>query len=408
MRGPRAARIVTAVACLLLASAQGAAGFLPTKLSGVAAASCSQAVTNLCPDERPRGHPPGGLVAGLRTCRGGAAAARRRAQDESLATVFKPHNRDAGIGWYVDYLSRTRLLTREEEVVLGRRVAVLMRIEGHHQELEESLGRQPNRTEWAVAAGYASERELLHALKTGKRAKAQMTASNLRLVFSIAKRYPQRGLSFLDLCQEGTFGLIRAVEKFDPDRGYKFSTYATDWIRDRIMTALNRQPHIRLPDHVLLDMARAKRMRTKLVEELGRDPTDAEIATLAGVSCERLEFLQRCDELSNQVASLDATSMHDPDSPMVDWLHYHVMPDDDVRAHHETAELRDAMERAMGSVLNERETFILRKNFGLAPELRPHTLREIGRGLGVTGERARQIKGRALTKLKLDTPLSVY
>lgn len=401
-------RVATALACLLLASAQGAAGFLPTKLLAVAAAGCSQAVTDLCPDKRLRGRCSRELVTDGVVCRGGVTAARRRSQDESLASVFKPHNRDAGIGWYVDFLSRTRLLTREEEVALGRRVAALMRLEQNYRELEESLGRPPNPTEWAAKAGHASERELLQTVKIGQRAKALMTASNLRLVVSIAKRYPHRGLSFLDLCQEGTFGLMRAVEKFDPDRGYRFSTYATDWIRDRIMTALNRQPHIRLPDHVLLDLLRAKRMRSKLVEELGRDPTDAEVANLAGVSCERLDFLKRCDDLSNQVASLDATSMQDPDSPRTDRMQYHVMPDDDARAHRETAELRDAMERAMSSVLNERETLILRKNFGLGPETRPHTLREIGRGLGVTGERARQIKGRALTKLKLDTPLSVY
>ena len=179
---------------------------------------------------------------------------------------------------YLQEIGKVPLLTKEQEIVLGKQVQRMMALFQNKKELFQKLEREPNSKEWADRVGL-SEEELDRALHLGTRAKAKMIEANLRLVVAIAKKYQKRNMEFLDLIQEGTLGLERGVEKFDPTRGFKLSTYAYWWIRQAITRAIALQARtIRLPIHITEKLNKIKKVQRELAQKLGRSATTKEIA----------------------------------------------------------------------------------------------------------------------------------
>ena len=248
--------------------------------------------------------------------------------------------------------------------------------------------------------------ELKKQIRRSLRAKAALTESNVRLVVSIAKRYQRRGLSFQDLSQEGILGLTRACEKFDPERGFRFSTYATWWIKQSIMRAIADQGRtIRLPVHIQDQLNSLRKQTRDLQSELGRDPSMEEIATRTQLTQGRIEFLNRVaqnsvsmeTELKSSRSKGSAAgmggadrsltlgdTMGDPDQAPVDQAAYQMLKDDLSR---------------LICTLNSREQAVIRMRFGL-DDGKPKTLEDIGQRFSVTRERIRQIEARALHKLR--------
>jgi RNA polymerase primary sigma factor len=281
---------------------------------------------------------------------------------------------------YLREIGRVPLLTAAEEVELARRVEAGLFA-------EEKLGNTPDLdTHLAL--------DLDRLVVMGRMAKRRLIESNLRLVVSVAKRYIGRGLTMLDLVQEGNLGLIRAVEKFDYARGYKFSTYATWWIRQAMSRALADQARtIRVPVHVVELINRVVRVQRRMLQERGYEPTPQEVATHLGLTGERVSEVLR---LAQEPVSLHAPVGEEDEVALGD-----LIEDGDAASPVESAAfllLRQHLEAVL-STLGERERKVVQLRYGLV-DGRPRTLEEIGRIFGVTRERIRQIESKTLNKLR--------
>ena len=316
---------------------------------------------------------------------------RRRAQ------VKKKHYTEDSIRLYLQEIGRIRLLRADEEIELARKIADLLELERIRDRLGERLERDPQEFEqnlelWAKEADQPLPK-FRRRLYEGRRAKEKMVQSNLRLVVSIAKKYMNRGLSFQDLIQEGSLGLIRAAEKFDHEKGYKFSTYATWWIRQAITRAIADQSRtIRLPVHLYETISRIKKTTKLLSQEMGRKPTEEEIATRMEMTIEKLRFIAKSAQLP---ISLETPIGKEEDSRLGDFIESDgETPEDQVSKNL----LREDLESVLGT-LSPRERDVLRLRYGL-DDGRMKTLEEIGQIFNVTRERIRQIEAKALRKLR--------
>ena len=293
---------------------------------------------------------------------------------------------------YLQEIGRIRLLRPDEEIELARKIADLLQLEELAAQFEIDKGHLPDMKEWAVLVDMPPIK-FRRRLMLGRRAKEKMVQSNLRLVVSIAKKYMNRGLSFQDLIQEGSLGLIRAAEKFDHEKGYKFSTYATWWIRQAITRAIADQSRtIRLPVHLYETISRIKKTTKTLSQEFGRKPTEEEIAESMEMTIEKLRFIAKSAQLP---ISLETPIGKEEDSRLGDFIEADIEnPEQDVAKNL----LREDLEGVLAT-LSPRERDVLRLRYGL-DDGRMKTLEEIGQIFDVTRERIRQIEAKALRKLR--------
>lgn len=314
---------------------------------------------------------------------------------------------------YIKTMCNHELLNKNEEIILGREIQILMEWERTREELETKLERPPTYQEWAMAIRPdMTVAELKKQIRRSLRAKSALTESNVRLVVSIAKRFQRRGLSFQDLTQEGILGLTRACEKFDPERGFRFSTYATWWIKQSITRAIADQGRtIRLPVHIHDQLRTLRKLERELATELGKEPTLEELVERSKFTTERIQFLYRVSQKAVSTEQELRTSktkgsgastggaqgsagsgnsltlgelIGDPDSQPAEQAAYQMLKDDVSR---------------LICTLNSREQAVIRMRYGL-DDGKAKTLEEIGRRFSVTRERIRQIEARALHKLR--------
>jgi len=323
------------------------------------------------------------------------AAAEKEAKAKALASIKigpKGVYTEDSIRVYLQEIGRIRLLRPDEEIELARKIADLLHLEELAAQFESDNGREPDNKEWAALVEMPLIR-FRRRLMLGRRAKEKMVQSNLRLVVSIAKKYMNRGLSFQDLIQEGSLGLIRAAEKFDHEKGYKFSTYATWWIRQAITRAIADQSRtIRLPVHLYETISRIKKTTKVLSQEFGRKPTEEEIAESMEMTIEKLRFIAKSAQLP---ISLETPIGKEEDSRLGDFIEADIEnPEQDVAKNL----LREDLEGVLAT-LSPRERDVLRLRYGL-DDGRMKTLEEIGQIFDVTRERIRQIEAKALRKLR--------
>lgn len=316
-------------------------------------------------------------------------------QEEEVAPTYLDDISDDSVRLYLREIGKIPLLNPGQELSLAQQVVA------NRKELEEAHAKISDLKdldeEGHVLPGKKLEERnklVAHARKLSI-PKDQMAEANMRLVVSIAKRYSGRGLDFLDLIQEGNTGLLRAVEKFDPDKGFKFSTYATWWIRQAITRAIADQARtIRIPVHMVETINKLLRTQRRMTQELNREPTIEELAKEMEMEPEKIEYVMK---IKQDITSLDANVRDDDDDSVLgDFIE-----DEDAQSPEESATIQLLKEqvRNMLGVLTEREQKILKMRFGLE-DGKSHTLEEVGQEFSVTRERIRQIEAKALSKLR--------
>jgi len=327
---------------------------------------------------------------------GAAAAVKRRKKLKSMGVPGVDNVRV-----YLKEIGCKNLLTMQEEVDLSRLIQDLLELEKASALLEGELGRPPSETQWAAAMGMSLE-PFMERLQRARNAKHKMVNSNLRLVVSIAKNYVNRGMSFQDLIQEGSLGLIRGSEKFDHRRGYKFSTYAHWWIRQAITRAIADQSRtIRLPVHMFEILSRVKKTQKSLALDLGRDPSTEELADKMSMTPAKILAIERSARLP---LSIDMPVGHDEERRRLE----DTIEDGVMKSPEEVTTrllLKEDLENVLNT-LNPRERDVLRLRYGL-DDGRVRTLEEIGNVFSVTRERIRQIEAKALRKLRQPSRNSV-
>ncbi|GAA3531360.1 RNA polymerase sigma factor [Amycolatopsis ultiminotia] len=311
--------------------------------------------------------------------------------DEEESEALRQARKDAeltasadSVRAYLKQIGKVALLNAEEEVELAKRIEAGLyaaeRVRGAEEEGEKLVTQMRRDLKWIV--------------RDGERAKNHLLEANLRLVVSLAKRYTGRGMAFLDLIQEGNLGLIRAVEKFDYTKGYKFSTYATWWIRQAITRAMADQARtIRIPVHMVEVINKLGRIQRELLQDLGREPTPEELAKEMDISPEKVLEIQ---QYAREPISLDQTIGDEGDSQLGDFIEDSeaVVAVDAVSF----TLLQDQLQSVL-QTLSEREAGVVRLRFGLT-DGQPRTLDEIGQVYGVTRERIRQIESKTMSKLR--------
>ncbi|MEH2177306.1 RpoD/SigA family RNA polymerase sigma factor [Nostoc sp.] len=301
---------------------------------------------------------------------------------------------DDAVGAFFKEMARYPLLKADEEVELARRVRFLEEFREIQAALELKLEHEPSKLEVASELGM-TEKQLENRLYQGRVAKRKMIRSNLRLVVSIAKRYLNRGVPFLDLIQEGAMGLNRATEKFDPDKGYKFSTYAYWWIRQAITRAIaNDARTIRLPIHIVEKLNKLKKAQRELKQKLCRNPTEGEMAEYLEISVQQLRQLQ---QLRRQALSLNHRVGKEEDTELMDLLE----DEDNLSPEAKMNEnmMRQEIWEVLGDVLTPREKDVISLRYGLTSS-EPCTLEEVGNMFNLSRERVRQIQSKAMRKLR--------
>ena len=319
-------------------------------------------------------------VEALRTNKPTVASASRTISDIDLVRSYL---RDIG---------RVPLLSHEQEITLGRQVQDLMILENLETELESDLGEKPDISFFAERAGISTI-QLKKKLKSGRRAKERMVAANLRLVVSVAKKYTKRNMELLDLIQEGTIGLVRGVEKFDPTRGYKFSTYAYWWIRQGITRAIaEKSRSIRLPIHITEMLNKLKKGQRELSQDLSRTPTLKELSEYVELPEDDVKDLM---SKAGQPVSLETKIGDGEETILLDLLSNEIdMPSEQIESDCMKGDLETLLEQ-----LPELQNRVLRMRYGMDGD-DPMSLTGIGRVLGISRDRVRNLERDGLRGLR--------